>query len=295
MHDNDARGVAVDLSGPDQMKLARCAAQFGQVSASVGMRERARRTALAARSLLRPRRDPDGLALGAERRAIQGGLEVDVPDWRHGRDRQTRLFDIVRDVAREGFVRLSILLLYVPLMSQVLSDAVATRRIAGLLFLCNASVIVVFTLMRRTSETVDRSWPARAVTLAAVMGPLLFRPGAVGPVSDHVAGTIGCAGLAISIGGTLALRRSFGLMPANRGIVNAGLYRIVRHPIYAGYLASHVAFVLTYPTLWNALIWTLSDGAQFVRVRYEERLLQRDSSYAGYIQAVRWRVLPGVF
>jgi protein-S-isoprenylcysteine O-methyltransferase Ste14 len=199
------------------------------------------------------------------------------------------------DFAREGLVRLSILLLYLPLMSQVLSDAVATRRIAGLLFLCNASLIVLFTLIRRSTDVVDRSWPARAVTLAAVIGPLLFRPGGVGIVPDYVAGAIGCAGFAVSIGGTLALRRSFGLVPANRGVVSSGLYGIVRHPIYAGYLVSHVAFVLTYPTLWNVIVWACSDGAQFVRVRYEEQLLRRDSAYASYAQTVRWRVLPGLY
>jgi protein-S-isoprenylcysteine O-methyltransferase Ste14 len=144
-------------------------------------------------------------------------------------------------VAREGVVRLSILLLYVPLMSQVLSDALATWRIAGVLFLCNASLIVLFTLLRRSTNAIDRSWPAKAVTFAAVMRPL------------------------------------------------------VRHPIYAGYFVSHLAFVPTYPTLWNALVWVCSDGAQFGRVRYEEQLLRRDSSHARYIQIVRWRVVPGVF
>jgi protein-S-isoprenylcysteine O-methyltransferase Ste14 len=199
------------------------------------------------------------------------------------------------DFAREGLVRLSILLLYLPLMTQVLSDALATRRIAGLLFLCNASLVVLFTLARRSTSVVDRSWPARVVTLAAVIGPLLFRPGGVGIVPDYLAGVIGCAGFAVSIAGTLALRRSFGLIPANRGVVRSGLYRIVRHPIYAGYLVSHVAFVLTYPTLWNAIVWACSDGAQFVRVRYEEALLRRDSAYSGYVQAVRWRVVPGLY
>jgi protein-S-isoprenylcysteine O-methyltransferase Ste14 len=201
----------------------------------------------------------------------------------------------LRDLAREGVVRLSILLLYLPLMFQVLSDALATRRIAGLLFLCNASLIVLFTLIRRSTDVVDRSWPARAVTLAAVTGPLLFRPGGHAAVPDYLAGAVGCVGFALSIGGIVALRRSFGLIPANRGVVSSGLYRVVRHPIYAGYLVSHVAFLLTYPTLWNAVVWAISDGAQFVRVRYEEQLLRRDSAYASYVRTVRWRVLPGLY
>ena len=38
--------------------------------------------------------------------------------------------------------------------------------------------------------------------------------------------------------GKLSLGRSFGLMPANRGVVSTGMYRLVRHPIYLGYLVT---------------------------------------------------------
>ena len=31
-------------------------------------------------------------------------------------------------------------------------------------------------------------------------------------------------------------------MPANRGVVSTGLYRLVRHPIYLGYLITHAGF-----------------------------------------------------
>jgi protein-S-isoprenylcysteine O-methyltransferase Ste14 len=37
-------------------------------------------------------------------------------------------------------------------------------------------------------------------------------------------------------------------MPANRGVVSTGLYRLVRHPIYMGYLITHAAFVAANPT-----------------------------------------------
>ena len=33
-------------------------------------------------------------------------------------------------------------------------------------------------------------------------------------------------------------------MPANRGIVCTGIYRVVRHPIYLGYSITHVALSL---------------------------------------------------
>ena len=40
--------------------------------------------------------------------------------------------------------------------------------------------------------------------------------------------------------GKISLGRSFGLIPANRGIVSTGLYRLARDSIYLGYLITHV-------------------------------------------------------
>ena len=60
---------------------------------------------------------------------------------------------------------------------------------------------------------------------------------------------ISIAGLAIVIAGKITLGRSFALLPANRGVVSTGVYRIVRHPIYMGYLFTHVAFLVASPSL----------------------------------------------
>ena len=99
----------------------------------------------------------------------------------------------------------------------------------------------------------------------------------------------------VVIAGKLSLGRSFGLMPANRGVVSTGLYRLVRHPIYMGYLITHVGFVAANPTLWNVLTLVGADIALLVRAVCEEQTLARDAAYRDYQQQVRWRVLPGIF
>ena len=76
--------------------------------------------------------------------------------------------------------------------------------------------------------------------------------------------------------GKLSLGRSFGLLPANRGIVSTGMYRLVRHPIYLGYLVTHVAFLFAHPTVWNLALLVLADCALCVRAVLEERSLLRD-------------------
>lgn len=93
----------------------------------------------------------------------------------------------------------------------------------------------------------------------------------------------------------MSLGRSFGLLPANRGIVSTGLYRLVRHPIYLGYLFTHGAYLAANPTWWNVLALATADVALLVRSAYEEETLGRDPAYAQYQTRVRWRVLPGAF
>ena len=101
--------------------------------------------------------------------------------------------------------------------------------------------------------------------------------------------------LVIVIAGKVSLGRSFGLMPANRGVVSSGLYRLVRHPIYMGYLITHVGFVLANGTFGNIAIFLGADITLMIRAVYEERVLARDSAYREYQSKVRWRVLPGLF
>jgi protein-S-isoprenylcysteine O-methyltransferase Ste14 len=84
-------------------------------------------------------------------------------------------------------------------------------------------------------------------------------------------------------------------MPANRGVVSSGLYRLVRHPIYMGYLITHIGFVLANGTLGNLAIFLGADIALLVRAVYEERVLARDGAYREYQQRVRYRVVPGLF
>ena len=62
------------------------------------------------------------------------------------------------------------------------------------------------------------------------------------------------------IAGKVVLGRSFGLVPANRGIVARGPYLLVRHPIYAGYL--HHARRRSSPRIrraWNMAVLLVAD------------------------------------
>jgi protein-S-isoprenylcysteine O-methyltransferase Ste14 len=176
------------------------------------------------------------------------------------------------------------------------ADFLRTGRFTGLLLLTSEMLIVVLTVLRRSAIVVDRSWRARLVTAISLAGPPLLIPVPSGALlADAVTATVSAVGLLFSVAGKLSLGRSFGLMPANRGIVRSGLYRVLRHPIYAGYLASHVALLAAHPSLWNLAALAIADAALLVRAVIEERTLARDPEYVSYLATVRWRVCPGVF
>jgi len=176
------------------------------------------------------------------------------------------------------------------------ADFLQTGRLTNLLLLVSEMLVVALTVLRRSAATVDRSVRARLLTTVSLLGPLLVKPVQMIPLlpaSITVAGSV--VGLAIVIAGKLTLGRSFGLMPANRGIVSSGVYRLVRHPIYLGYLITHVAFIFANPTAWNTAVLTLGDIALLLRAVCEEQTLARDASYREYQQFVRWRICPGLF
>jgi protein-S-isoprenylcysteine O-methyltransferase Ste14 len=101
--------------------------------------------------------------------------------------------------------------------------------------------------------------------------------------------------LAIQIWAKAALWRSFGILPANRGVKTGGPYRFLRHPMYAGYLLTHVGFVIGFPLLQNAVLYMIAFAIQLARLAREEALLRGDERYRRYAAEVRYRLLPGLF
>lgn len=102
-------------------------------------------------------------------------------------------------------------------------------------------------------------------------------------------------GAIVTAASFLCLGRSFAVLPADRGTVMHGPYRVVRHPAYAGELLMVVACFAAGPT-WPALI-PLAAAAPLVALRIlaEKRLLSRSINYREYSQHVAWRLLPGVW
>ena len=192
--------------------------------------------------------------------------------------------------------KILIVTLFSSMAMRLAQDAAQTGHVTGILLVASEALVVVLTMIRRTAGTVDRTMKARLLTAFSTFGAPLVRPmsgAAIAPESLTIA--VAAVGLMIVVLGKLSLGRSFGLAPANRGVVSTGMYRFMRHPIYLGYLITHIGFVAANPADWNLVVLFAADLALMFRAVCEERTLAEDPAYREYMQRVRWRVMPGVF
>jgi len=164
------------------------------------------------------------------------------------------------------------------------------------LVLISETAVVIFTLIRRPTDNISLRLGDWLLAITATAAPLMIQPGL-----DMFPG-IAPLGIALVLLGNvvqglakLSLRRSFGIAPANRGIKSDGLYRFVRHPMYAGYLAVHIGIMILMPSAFNLVLYTIGWWAQILRLRAEESLLSSDPAYQVFMGKVRYRLVPGVF
>ncbi|GGB57987.1 methyltransferase family protein [Blastomonas aquatica] len=162
----------------------------------------------------------------------------------------------------------------------------------NLFFLLSEGAVAMFVLLRRSTDAISVKPYDWAVGISGTMLPMLLIPsgnGWIGGAALLIFGTV------ISLGAKLSLRRSFGVVAANRGIKSTGLYSAVRHPMYLGYFLTYAGMLILNPSLFNAaliVVWTV---CQVARIRAEELVLLQDAAYRVHAQKVRFRLMPFVY
>jgi protein-S-isoprenylcysteine O-methyltransferase Ste14 len=160
------------------------------------------------------------------------------------------------------------------------------------LFTVNCLFVAMF-IARRDAISVSLSPALWLIAFLGTFLPLLMRPTAAMP-SAGVGNAIQLVGIVCIIASILSLRRSFGIVPANRGVRTEGLYNVIRHPLYASELLTFGGFAVANPSLWNISLWLADCALQLTRACAEERFLSTDPAYQQYRARVRYRLIPRV-
>ncbi len=185
------------------------------------------------------------------------------------------------------------ILLYVLFIYSQISAFLTFHIWSLLVFVLSETIVVLLFFFRSKAQILSDDVEDYVVAVAATLSALLFRPF----VGSHImAGDLlVLLGIVLQVASLISLNTSFGVAPANRGVKTTGLYKFVRHPIYASYLVLYIGYVLNNQTLENLLIFVFAMSLQIWRIENEERLLSKSPEYESYMSKTRWKLIPGVF
>lgn len=198
-------------------------------------------------------------------------------------DPWSRLADIV-----ERLVLVGLLGLLTYRMVPHLADKPVT-----VIYVISETLVVILIAFRRPANQLSLRPADWFIGFGGTFLPLVVTPSHSG--GFPYAGVLLLLGFGITLGAQLSLCRSFGVVAANRGVKTAGLYGLVRHPMYVGYFLTYLGFLLTHPTAWNAAVYVTWTACQLHRIHAEERVLSADLAYVAFARRIRYRLLPFVY
>jgi protein-S-isoprenylcysteine O-methyltransferase Ste14 len=178
------------------------------------------------------------------------------------------------------------------LLMTLLSSARLAQAFAGqwwALPLLVHSLLAVILLILHGKSAKDSTLFQQFIAWCSALLPLTIQVGSEIPVMVRI---LSFGGIGLALWGLANLGRAFDIVPADRGLVIRGPYRLMRHPIYAGELFSALVMTLANLSLWNgiaivSLIFTL-----VIRILWEEKII---NGYAVYAKNVPSRLVPGLW
>jgi protein-S-isoprenylcysteine O-methyltransferase Ste14 len=166
---------------------------------------------------------------------------------------------------------------------------------ANVVWLTGAATMAVMSFARFAPRSATVNLRTIAASGAMLILPCFMRP------TNLSTGALATTGLILELLGVVMTQvarvymgRSFGILPANRGIVSKGPFRWVRHPIYFGWLILSIGYAMSYPNDRNVMLIVATLPFMVWRIDQEEAHLRVDPEYRRYMDRVRYRLWPGV-
>jgi protein-S-isoprenylcysteine O-methyltransferase Ste14 len=171
-----------------------------------------------------------------------------------------------------------------------------THRLIGAAFFVQQLWVATAFLARRPTRSFSTRRSDWILAFGGTFLGALLRPAGAHPVwGVRVGLAVQILGLVLWALSFVALGRSFGMVPADRGLVVREPYAVVRHPLYAAYMLAQLGYLLQSVSKWNVLIVILTWTCQIGRAIAEERFLGGTAVYRAYRVRVRWRLVPGLW
>lgn len=167
-------------------------------------------------------------------------------------------------------------------------------RISTLLAMLQAFSLVIFFLIRSyPSKTSSKPADWIFASLATWL-PFFFMPvEGSGEIAIFV--IIQLIGMLITITGIMSLNRSIAIIASIRTIKTSGLYKLVRHPMYLGYVLAFSSFVAQNISIANVAILITIITCDIRRILAEETILSEMPEYQLYKQRTRYRLIPFIW
>jgi protein-S-isoprenylcysteine O-methyltransferase Ste14 len=176
-------------------------------------------------------------------------------------------------------------------------DAVLTSLsdITRIIFLC---LLIFLLLSRRTPVNAARGpwpkiWALIGLFFTAIVAAFPHAP--LGRSTQILSLVLTGVGTVASIYVTIYLGRSFSIFPQARGLVTAGPYKFVRHPLYLAEWIAVFGMALQFTQPWALLIAAASILVQLPRMRYEEAVLSETYPQYKTYRATTARLIPGIY
>jgi len=203
------------------------------------------------------------------------------------------------DIGRIAMVPAAVVVLLLDLMALAGRGGGSMLRWAGTLLTVAFYVLVIWCYLRRgPARATTRSVTARASAVVATWVPFaipLLHGAPPGAVRQGVSDVLLLAGLAWAVWSLRSLGRNLSVIPQVRGVADAGPYRWIRHPLYAGEIVSSLGLTIAAHSLAAIGVWLGLCALQVYRaVREEQLLLAALPAYGAY--RIRTAALwPGIF
>ena len=182
------------------------------------------------------------------------------------------------------------------LLAAMPAGACPANSVAAWIWITCALVMAVLSMVRPAPSEARTDYQALVATSGMLILPLLMRPLARSAALTPTGVAFEAVGVIFQVSGLLLIQvarlylgRHFGLLPANRGLVTSGPFRLIRHPLYAAWLMTTSGTSIAFPTIRNFALVALTIPFMVWRIALEEELLDRDPLYLAYRRRVRWR------